>query len=161
DAKTEGDITEAKFVDSDKPAYIANWGKYAAMSPAKEIVSLKPTGMKVTGATAKEMASKDIVMLANMAKLKGMLQPQLASAKEEAISGIEKNMGGDQEKFAPAIKALVSQLITVADSTLRDAQAATVSLNLGENGISTTVMAEFEPSSYIGSMAKNLKNTDK
>src|SRR5207249_4913136 len=86
---------------------------------------------------------------------------ELAKAKEEAMSGIEKNMGGDSEKFAPVIKVLVSQLINVADSSLRDAQAATVSISIGENGISSTVMAEFEPSSYIGSMAKNLKNSDK
>ena len=107
------------------------------------------------------MATKDVCMLANIPQLKGKLQPELAKAKDEALADMEKNMSGNAEKFAPAIKALVSQVFNVADSTLRDAQSATVSLNLGDNGINSTVMAEFEPSSYIGSMAKNLKNSDK
>ena len=150
DGKEEGGITEAKFVDSDKPAYIASWGKYAAMSPSKEIIALKPTGLKVAGATAKEMSTKDICVLANVAQLKVKLQPQLAKAKEDALADMDKNMSPDAAKFAPAIKALVGQFFNIADSTLRDAQSATLSANLGDNGISTTAMAEFAPDSYIG-----------
>jgi hypothetical protein len=160
DAKTDGGITEAKFADSDKPAFIANWGKFAAMSPSKEVVSLKPTGLKLTGVTAKEMASKDVCMLANIPRLRAIVQPELEGAKrDEKLADIEKNMTGDVEKYVPAVKALVSQLFVVADSFFRDAQAATLSLNFGENGINSTMMAEFEPSSYIGQMAKNLKNS--
>src|SRR5581483_11584611 len=160
DAKEENGITEAKFVDSDKPAYIANWGKYAAMSPSKEIAALKPTGVKVAGLAAKEM-NKDICLLANVPQLRAKLQPELAKAKEEALPNIEKSMTGDNAKFIPVVQAVVSQFFTLVDSTLRDAQAATVSVNFGENGISSTMMAEFEPSSYIGTLAKGLKNTDK
>ena len=160
DAKEDGGISEVKFADSDKPAYIANWGKYAAMSPAKEIAALKPTGIKVSGATEKEMSTKDIVLFANMAQLKAKLQPQLAKAKESALSEMDKNMSPDAAKFAPAIKALVSQFFNIADSTLRDATAATIGVSIGENGINSTTMAEFEPTSYIGTITKGLKNSD-
>src|SRR5205814_3135471 len=159
-AKEDGGVTEAKFPDSDKPAYIANWGKYAAMSPSKAIVGLKPTGIHVAGATAKEMSTKDICMLANMKQLKTKLQPDLAKAKEEALGEMEKNMAGDSAKFAPVVKALVGQFFNVADSSLRDAQNATVGISLGENGINTTIMSEFEPRSYIGNLAKSIKNSD-
>ena len=76
------------------------------------------------------------------------------------IEEATKNMTGDQEKYVPVAKALINQLVNVADSFLRDAQAATVGISFGENGINSTVMAEFEPSSYIGTAAKGLKNSD-
>jgi hypothetical protein len=160
DVKEEAGVSEGKFPDSDQPAYVANWGKYAAISPRKEMIALKPAGIKVSGATAKEMATKDVVMLANLAQIKTKLRPEIAKHKEEILDDMAKNMTGDAEKFAPVAKAVVSQLILVADSFFRDASAATVGINFGENGISSTVMAEFEGSSYIGSMASSLKNSD-
>ena len=73
---------------------------------------------------------------------------------------MDKNMSPDAAKFAPAIKALVSQFFNIADSTLRDATAATIGVSIGENGINSTTMAEFEPTSYIGTISKGLKNSD-
>jgi hypothetical protein len=55
----------------------------------------------------------------------------------------------------------MNQLINVADSFLRDAQFATLSINFTENGIASTLMAEFNPTSYIGGVASKLKNSDK
>jgi hypothetical protein len=144
DAKEEGGIATAKFPESEEDAFIANWGKYAAISPSKEVASLKPTGLKVQGAvTAKEMQSKDIVMLANFAQLKTKLQPELAKGKEEALEQVSKGMENNEEakKYTPAVKALVSQLINVADSFLRDAQSATFGITIGDAGISGTLMA--------------------
>ena len=163
DAKEEGGIATVKFADSEEDAYVANWGKYAVVSPSKEIAALKPTGLKVQGAvTAKEMQSKDVVMLANLAQLKTKLQPQLAKSKEEVLEQVSKGMENNEEakKYTPAVKALVSQLINVADSFLRDAQSATFGITIGDAGISTTLMAEFEPGSYIGNLAKSAKNSD-
>ena len=47
---------------------------------------MKPTGIKVHGVTADQMASKDVVMLANMAQLKTKLQPALALRHERSMS---------------------------------------------------------------------------
>src|SRR5262245_26140794 len=111
DVKVEAGVTEGKFGDSDQPAYVANWGKYAAISPRKEMIALKPTGIKTQGATAKELATKDIVMLANLAQLKSKLQPELAKGKEQVLEEIGRNMTGDSEKYVPVAKAAMSQLI--------------------------------------------------
>lgn len=160
EAKEENGISEMTIVDSPKPAYFANWGKYAVMTPSKEIAAMKPTGVKVAGAAAKEMTSKDVVLLANMAMVKSKLQPMLAQGKEQALDAVKNGMNGDMEKYGPLAQVVVTQFIGIAEALLRDAQAATYGISFGDNGISSTAMVEFDPASYCGTLASSVKNSD-
>lgn len=162
DAQVDGDVTQVKMGDSDEPGYLANWGSYAALSPAREVVAKKPNGgFKVPAAVAKQLSDRDAIVVANFNQLRSKLAPQLAEAREEIISEMEAGLGNDPnaEKFAPLIKPIVNRLVDVADSFLRDAEAATIGLSLTEDGIATTVLAEFTPDSYLGKLVTASKDS--
>ena len=95
DAKEENGITEVQLPDTPKPAYLANWGKYAAMSPSKDIVALKPTGLKVSGLAEKELMTKDVVLVANMPKLKALLQPKLKDGRDQLMTQMQQGLSSD------------------------------------------------------------------
>jgi hypothetical protein len=162
DAKEDNGITEVQLPDAPKPAYLASWGKYAVMSPSKDIAALKPTGLKVSGLAEKELMTKDVVLLANMPRLKAVLQPKLKEGRDQMMTQIQDGLSKDPNsaKYGPVIKAAANEMLNIADAFLNDATAATVSLNIGDTGISSTVMAEFAPDSYAGNIAKQMKNTD-
>src|SRR5215213_6401440 len=63
DAKEEGGVTTFTMGQNPQPSYASNWGKYAAVSPTKELVATKPQqGLTVHGLAAKELDSKDMTM---------------------------------------------------------------------------------------------------
>src|SRR5437016_2690790 len=59
DAKTEGEISTIHPKNNPEDTYVAQWGKYAAISPTKESLAKKPEGLQVSGQAAKELDSKD------------------------------------------------------------------------------------------------------
>jgi hypothetical protein len=62
--------------------------------------------------------------------------------------------------MAQAMGAMLDQYFAIAERLLNDGQAATLGLSLSDDGLNTTAMAEFTPNSYMGNLAKELKNTD-
>src|SRR5437773_7540238 len=50
DAKEEGGVATVKIASDPDDSYVANWGKYAVITPSKEVAALKPAGVKVQGA---------------------------------------------------------------------------------------------------------------
>jgi hypothetical protein len=190
DLKADGDVTEFQFVrgerkaaapagtggpapgaddDDDKTTgsghkgYAAQWGNFAAISPAKLPVGTKPAAMlKVSGAaTTKELAAKDIILMANFQALRPKLLPQLQSGRDEMLAEVEQGVARDEKmaKYAPVIKTFVGQFISIAEAFLRDADAATFGVNFGAEGLSTTVLAEFQTDSYVGKLASSIKNS--
>lgn len=160
DAKTEGEITEFTTPNSGAPSYVMKWGDYAALTPAKGVLAIKPTGVKVSGVAAKE-TQKDLVFYANMPNIRAKLQPELAKGRENILSEMEGELQNEPElaKFAPVLKALVGRLLDVADTFLRDANAATVAINFVPEGLNASVVAEFEQGSYLGKFVGGTKNT--
>lgn len=160
DAKTEGDISEITTPNSGAPSYVMKWGEYAALTPAKSLLSIKPTGLKVSGVAAKE-TGKDLVFFANMPNIRGKLQPMLAEGRESLLSEMEGELQNEPElaKFAPVLKALVGRMLDVADTFLRDANAATIAINFVPEGLNTSVVAEFDQGSYLGKYVAGSKNT--
>ena len=71
-------------------------------------------------------------------------------------------LGSDEhaKQFAGVAKAGLNQILNIAEGFLRDATAASLSLHLNDQGLQTTLMAEFKPDSYGGKMAAQFKNTD-
>lgn len=140
--------------------FVANWGKFAALSPSKSLLGKKPTGLKLQGVAAKESAAKDALIYANMAALKGKLLPELKKGRGELIAQLEQGLGqaGQGQKFLPLAKVLANQYLNVAEQFLTDARGASVGLNIGDAGIATTIAADFDPESYIGKLAADTKN---
>ncbi|MGH7176240.1 MAG: hypothetical protein ACREJC_02565 [Tepidisphaeraceae bacterium] len=164
DAKTEDGVSELKMGDSPKPGYMSDWGGFAALSPSKTIVAKKPSAMlKVAGAaTAQELSGKDVILFANFVGLRAQLLPVLQGSKDEILAQVESGVKSEEKmaKFAPVIRTVVSQVILMGESFLRDANSASVGLNFGADGINLTVMAEFEKGSYLGDVVAMEKCTD-
>lgn len=162
-AAKEGELDHFKMKvggEEDKEeTYSAHWGKYAALSPIKDLLSKKPEGFKITGVTAKEVASKDAVVVANFKVLGPKLNEQLKGEREKVLGEIEKNLSGDPEKakYVPLAKAVVGQLINAASEFLTDCSAASFSVNLNKEGIGTSLMAEFTEGTYLGKAFGEMK----
>lgn len=163
DTKTEGGISSFTPENEDTEVHVANWGKYAALSNEKALISKKPAGLKLSGLAARQSKERDAFLFVNIPVIKDMVLPQLTAARAEAMEGIEQEVGGneDAKEFTGVIKAAVGQLMNSAEGFLNDATAASISLHLSDEGISMTAMAEFKPESDLGGIVKQLKNTDK
>lgn len=160
-AKTDGAVTEFSPPNSQETMYAAKWGEYAALSPSKDVVTMQPSGLKVSGVAAKEVA-KDIVLFANINNLRGKLQPLLAEGRTEVSGEIERELGRqrpEMAKFAPTIRVAFERIVDVADSFLRDSNASTVAINFVPEGLNISVVAEFNEGSYLGNFVSTSKNT--
>jgi hypothetical protein len=162
-AKVEGELTVVTFGGNPQPGYVADWGKYAAISPTKEMLAKKGAGMQVAGASGKELESKDLVVYANLKVVRKEALPKLQQSKPQVLQEFEKAMANGpfaNPKFTPVLKAAVAQIIEMAEGFLRDTDGVTFGINLSKDGISTTLMTDFNPTSYMGKAVAGMKNTD-
>src|SRR5882672_6449248 len=53
--KTEGEVSSFTLPDEQEPFYTANWGKFAAVTPTKDLLTKKPEGVEVSGAASKQL----------------------------------------------------------------------------------------------------------
>jgi hypothetical protein len=163
DAKEEGGVTKASPPEGGEDVYLAQWGKFAAVSPAKEVLAKKPTGLKLQGVIAKEADTKDLLVYANMNAIRPMALPQLKDGRQQLMKEVDDglNMAGDMgKKFGPVVRALVGQVVNVAEGFLNDATGATLGIGLSDAGVTTTVLADFKPDSYAGKLASQQKTTN-
>ncbi|MCC6425012.1 MAG: hypothetical protein IT447_16175 [Phycisphaerales bacterium] len=163
DVETEDGISKAVNPDGEGDSYIAHWGDYAAMSPRKSNVSTKPDGITLQGLAAKEFETKDTVIWANIPALREQALPELEKNRDKIVADITKGLTkqtATNQAFEPLAKAAANQLVNAAERYLKDGQAATFSINIGEKGLSTTLMTEFEPTSYLGQTVAQVKNSD-
>lgn len=162
--KEEAGVTEVAMPEGAEPGYLANWGSFAALSPSKAVVSGKPAQMlKLAGEVAKkELDTKDVVLFANVIGLRGKFLPELQKGKEQILAQVEQGAQREQKtaRFAPVIKAVVSQIIAIGETALRDTDAATIGLNFGAEGISLSFMGEFQPASYLATTVGGMANTN-
>jgi len=163
DAQTEGGVSQVKMGNHEEPGFVSNWGSYAALSPKREVVANKPAkaGIKFPAVTAKELSGKDAILVANFKTLGPMLQPKLRENREKWLAEMEHGMAGDPQsaKFAPVAKAVVNQVLNVADGFLGSADAALYGVSLTNDGILTSMVAEFKPDTYASNLISQAKNS--
>jgi hypothetical protein len=159
EAKTEGELTEVQLPKDDQPSYVASWGKFAAISPSKELLGKKPAGgVKLAGLTARELANKDAIVYVNLVAIREKAVPELKKLQTEANDNMQRDLPENAKKYAPVLKAAVGQLLGAVERYLLDADSATYGLSFGATGINGTLMTEFKPESYLGEKTKQLKN---
>ncbi len=159
DAKTEGEVTEVTLPNTPQPSYIAHWGNYAVLAPSKAIVALKHGGVKPQGAVAKELASKDIVVFGNMPKVKERVLPMIQEHKGELL---EKVQAGIQQSGAPnaaMMKNMVSMFVDAASALIRDSRGASFAINFTPEGISTTLLGDFNEGTKAADIVSGVKNS--
>lgn len=161
-AQTTGEISSVKLGASGEPAFVANWGAYAALAPSQQLLAKKPTGLVAPSVSAKELAQKDAVLYVNFSTVRGKLLPELQKSRGAMINEIERNLNATPEvgKFGGVIKAVLNQFLNAGEEFLKDAQGASIGLSLTPAGITGTVMAEFAKDSYIAQNLVAAKNSD-
>lgn len=158
-ATKDGDITS---IEKDgKPSYVMKWGDYAAVTPVKEHLALKGTGVKVNAAADKEFSSKDAVFWANIPAINAAFGSKLEEQKPKMLSEVDAKMSADPKMatYAPVAKAVVSQFIAAGQTFLKESTGATLSWNLTDVGINSSVATEFAEGSYLGTWTKSLKSS--
>lgn len=166
-AKKDGEFDAVKFKSPDgqeetEQTYVADWGKYAALADNKEFLKKGP-GITPTAAAAKELDTKDVTAYVNFKVLGPKLLPKLKEGKGKMLDDITAAMQqnpGANPKYVPVFRALMGQYLAVAEEFLTDAQSSVFSINLSNEGITTSLVGEFAPGSYIATMAQGLHNTD-
>lgn len=151
--QTEGDVSQFHFAGANggQPSFAAHWGEYAAISPARELVSQQPqTGVTVEGLAARQLDGQDAVFYANIEKMAVTLLPQLRENRERIVADIRRELDTNpqQQRFAPVVTAAIERALDISEAFLEDAQSATWSLHIGERGLNTTWTAEFKPDTY-------------
>ena len=168
EAKTEGDVTMAEVGDDTDTTYIVQHGSYAALSPIRALAEKKAAEpMKADGRAAAQLQERDVVIYTNMPQLRNALLPELNEKRDKLIGefvdnasqGVARQDPQKAEQLKPLFKAIGGQGLNVAEAFLRDAGAATIALSLDDAGIKTTVMADFQPDSYLGGVVGQVKNT--
>lgn len=166
DAKKDGDLDVVHMTFSGnkdaEDSYIANWGKYAAISPMKELLANKPAGFKASGVTARELETRDLVAVVNMEVLGPKLDAKLKEHRESMLSDVEKNLTRDEKgaKYAPVVKVIVSQALNLAEGFLTEAKYTSFSIDLSKDGIATSLTADFKPESNMGKTVASMKGSN-
>ncbi len=161
EVKTEGAVSEGKIKND--PAFIAQWGEYAALSPIKAMIATAPaSALVIAEALGGDMTKSDAIVYANIEKLRPLLMPQIEKAKSEGIAEMERELAGNeqQKKFAPVAKAAATQGFGAIEAFFRDSNAAAISINLSDEGIALNVIANFVPGTYLGKTVASVKGTD-
>jgi hypothetical protein len=161
--KTEGDVSQFTLPDEQEPFFAANWGKFAAITPTKELLAKKPEGVEVTASASKQLDSNDITVYANMKKISAIALPQFKQGRGQVLTEMDNELKRNpamNKKFLPVIKTVVNQVFNGVEQFLTDAQSATFGVNIAKEGITTSLQAEFSPESYFGKTVASFKKTD-
>ncbi len=155
--------------ESGDDVYIKQMGDYAAIAPMGELFAMGgDLGLAMDGPTGEAFADEDVTVYANFSALAPVLEAAIADAggKEKVIEELEKAFeDGDVPegliKYKPVARAAANQGFTVVESFLRDAEAATVSVDLNpEAGIVAGVLAQFKDGSYLADTFGDMKSAD-
>jgi hypothetical protein len=156
--RTEGDVTVAHFKDSEEDAFIESWGDYAAISNKKENITVKHEGLTLKGIAAKQMSEKDLCIYFNFPALKPLILPQLKDVPDKAMEQVGKTET-DPAKLK-VTKTVINQLVAAATEFVNDADDVTVGIDIKNEGISSNMVVELMPESYLGKLSAMMKSTD-
>jgi len=161
--KTEGEVSQFTLPDEQEPFYAANWGKFAAITPTKDLLTKKPEGVEVTASAAKQLDANDVTIFANMKVVSAKALPKFREGRGQVLAGLDAELKRNpqmNQKFTPVLKTIVNQLLNGVEQFLNDSQSATFGINIATQGITTSLQAEFTPDSYCGKTVASFKNSN-
>ncbi len=161
--KTEGEISQFTLPDEQEPFFAANWGKFAAITPTKDLLTKKGDGVEVTASGAKQLEANDITIYANMKAISAKALPKFKQGRTVVLTGMEAELKRNpamNQKFVPVIKAIANQFFNGIEQFLGDTQSASFGLTIAKEGITTSFQADFTPDSYCGKFVSGIKNTN-
>ncbi|MCY2953794.1 MAG: hypothetical protein NTU53_17735 [Planctomycetota bacterium] len=157
--KKEGDADTFSIQPDGEPVYSEQWGKYAAVSPWKDLLLEQPSGLKVGSIVEKQFAEKDLTVYVNMKVVREMILPQFQQIKA-MIGNMPMGQPGQppgQEAFQ---RAMAVQIFDGVEAFLTQSQSAALSVNLATGGIAYTLSVDFMADSSMGKALAAVPNTD-
>ncbi|MCC6240350.1 MAG: hypothetical protein IT448_08645 [Phycisphaerales bacterium] len=159
DAKTDGAVTNVNINGTE--SYVSQWGGYAAISPAGEIVQAQPQAvMNIAPNLLQQANQSDAIVYLNMEKLRVVLKPELDKARKEALQENEKLAEGDeaQRKLLPVAREGSTQAINFFEDLINQTDVVAANLLISDAGISIKSFTEFAPNSRFGQLVAGLKS---
>lgn len=158
DAQVEGGVAEVTFPGNSRPSFLGDWGDYAALSEVQNLVATKPQQtLKPHGVVEKDSRVQDLFLYVNFSEI----SPDLLAELNQAMVDMDQELPDIPEKWQPVVRASIAQLFNVAKSFLRDADTASVGINISDAGINFSVTNEFKQQSYLGNAVASVKGTEK
>jgi hypothetical protein len=157
DVKQENGADTFTLPENPEPFYASNWGKYAAISPWAELVKKKGSGIKVEGAIGKQLAERDVVMIANMEQIRPMIMPGFQQFKQMLPQFPMVDPQGNEMVFQ---KQVAIEMMDGVEQFLNELQVAAVSLNLADPGFTATFTYQFTPDSQLAKSVQGLRKSD-
>ncbi|HEY1683842.1 MAG TPA: hypothetical protein VGG19_03690 [Tepidisphaeraceae bacterium] len=155
-------IAAIAFPNAFDTAYVAQWGNYAAISKVKSVLATPGKGITASGLAAKELQDKDFIIFLNIPAVREKAITYLKNNRDSAVESWNQIMAHNPNNAAmrPMFTALIQSLIDDAQRIMEDGQAATYGISIGQTGIRTTILGEFDPNSPIGQQVAQVKNSD-
>ncbi|MDB5171668.1 MAG: hypothetical protein JWN51_441 [Phycisphaerales bacterium] len=157
-AATEGMSAVKDPNNPSATTYIAEHGKYAAMSDKKELLARK-VGLKLSGAARKESDAKDAIVYINIPAVRDRVLPEMKANRQKMLDQVKQSMEGNPQlkQFAPVVGVVVNQWLDFAQSFIQDSQAVVFSLNLTDEGLAGGGLVEFSEGSELGKTVAQIK----
>ncbi len=162
DADAQGEITEITMPMSGEAGYVTHWGGFAAISPTRQLLAQKPRATRVEGLTARQLADRDVTAYLNFQGFRDQVSGYLAFGRMAALGQLDQNnnVAPEQAKYRPLMKAAMGQLFNGLDHFINETRAITVGADFAADGVSLTIMTEFEPDTYLGILTSNWKTPE-
>ncbi len=158
----DGAISNISLAPDGEPAFVMKWGSFAALALDKTLLETKLTSAPFPAQAAKQMAGRDVVAYVNFRAFRDKAVGALAFGKPFLLSQLDqqskKAASADKRKFLPLAKVAMGQIFNGIEHVLKETQAATYGIALGDEGIQVTTVCEFEPNSYLAQTVAQVKN---
>ena len=158
----DGAISNISLAPDGEPAFVTQWGSFAALAMDKTLLETKLTSAPFPAQAAKQMAGRDVVAYVNFRAFRDQAVGALAFGKPFLLSQLDqqskKAASADKRKFVPLAKIAMGQVFNGIEHVLKETQAATYGIALGDDGIQVTTICEFEPNSYLAQTVAKVKN---
>lgn len=158
----DGAITNISLPPDGEPAFVTQWGSFAALAVDKTLLETKLASTAFPAQAAKQMAGRDVVAYVNFRAFRDKAVGFLGFGKSMMLSQLDqqakRGATAEQRKLLPLAKAAMGQLFAGFDHVLKDTQAATYGIAIVDDGIQLTTLCEFEPDSYLAQAAAKVKN---
>lgn len=147
-------VSKAQVPANKETLYLVHRGGYAEAAMDKSLLDKQP-GFKLRGLARKEADTKDALLYVDIKTLRPMLRQGIKEGTDKFQQALQGN------PMAPQMpKGFLSIAGKAIDQFVNDASSVGFSFNLTDAGIGTATLAEFEPESYLGKLARQVKNTD-
>ena len=163
-AADDEDMGDEDVGDDDDIGYVMEMGEYAGLSPMKELLKKPEEAITFGGVTAGMLEERDIVMYANFKTVGPMLLKHLqeGNAREQARTEIKESLAENEQfaRFEPVADALIDQVFDFAERFLNEAEAAAMTMDLSDQGISLGSVGQFKPDSYMANLFGSMATSD-